>query len=351
MSKGIFLADTAPSSHAAPSPAGMEPPRARHGWLGRWQWRTELTGVVMVGFVALVLAAALPRLLPGTPFVHLDQGRLHVGVCFVGAALAFWLLGARLRAALSAVSAALLLGSLAWFLAEAREPHAPDVTPDFSLISFNVLGFNPRGAEIAAYLANEAPDVAFVLEAPALHDSLDVMQAAFPYSAGCASTLRCDMAIFSRHPLRDVEVVPFFTVHGRLLIATLDLAAGPVTLIAAHLTKPYYGNWHALQLDLLAERLGRIEGPVVLAGDFNSLPFVRAFQDALIDRAGLRLASRMAPTWPALPSRVLSYGGFAIDHVLVGGDLVPVSVELIEDPIGSNHRGLVSRFALPALRP
>ncbi|MGD1887916.1 MAG: endonuclease/exonuclease/phosphatase family protein [Cohaesibacteraceae bacterium] len=322
--------------------------RAPSRWPGRWNWRVELTGVIMVGFVALVLAAGLPRLLPDTPFVHLDQGRLHVGVGFIGAALAFWVLGAKLRAAISALAGLALLGSIALFFANAHAPPAPEAAPDISLISFNVLGFNPRGAEIAAYLANEAPDVAFVLEAPALHQHMDTMNAAFAHRAGCWPGPSCDMAIFSQHPLVDVEIVPFFTVHGRLLIATLDLPAGPVTLVAAHLTKPYYGNWHDLQLGRLNERLAQIEGTVVLAGDFNSQAFVPAFREALIERADLRLASRMQPTWPALSSSRLSYAGFAIDHVLVGGGLEPVSVSVIEDPLGSNHRGLMSRFALPA---
>ena len=155
------------------------------------------------------------------------------------------------------------------------------------------------------------------------------------------------MAIFSKHPLSDVEIVPFFSVDGRLLIATLELANGPVTLVAAHLTKPYYGAWHQLQLDQLVHQLGRIEGPLVLAGDFNSQPFVSAFRDALVRQADLRLASRLQPTWPAFSSSMISYAGFAIDHVLVGGGLRPTSVSLIDDPIGSNHRGFVSQFALP----
>ena len=45
-----------------------------------WRWREEAVGVVMVGFVGLVMVAVLPHLLPGTVLVHLDQGRLHAGV-------------------------------------------------------------------------------------------------------------------------------------------------------------------------------------------------------------------------------------------------------------------------------
>lgn len=302
--------------------------------------------MVMVGFVGLVMVAALPHLLRGTVLVHLDQGRLHAGVGFLLCALVLLVLRARVRALISALAGVCLLASIALFAVNSFAATAPARTADFTLISFNVLGFNPRGAEIAAYLTEEAPDVVLVLEAPALHDHLDAMRAVFPYNAGCGAGARCDMAIFSQHRLSNVEIVPFFTIHGRLIRAQIEIADETVTLLAAHLTKPYYGNWHHRQMDRLVEILAEIEGPVVLAGDFNSQAFVAAFREHLIENANMRLASRLQPTWPALTSLPLSMAGFAIDHVLVRGGLMPVDVRLIEDPIGSNHRGLLSSFDL-----
>ncbi len=323
--------------------AGQRRPGLR---AANWRWREEAVGVVMVGFVGLVMVAVLPHLLPGTVLVHLDQGRLHAGVGFLLCALVLFALRARIRALLSALAGVSLLASIGLFAAGSFAAMSPDKRPDFTLISFNVLGFNPRGAEIAAYFAGQAPDVALVLEAPALHEHLDAMHAAFPYSAGCGEGLHCDMAIFSRHPIRSAQIMPFFTIHGRLIRAQIEIADESVTLLAAHLTKPYYGNWHSQQMDRLVETLAEIEGPVVLAGDFNSQAFVRAFHDHLIGEADMRLASRLQPTWPALSSFPLSMAGFAIDHVLVRGALAPVEVRLIEDPIGSNHRGLFSAFDL-----
>lgn len=312
----------------------------------RWRWRDEAVGVVMVGFAGLVMVAVLPHLLPGTAFVHLDQGRLHAGVGFIACALVLFVLRAPVRALVSALAGSVMLASIALFALNSLAPMAPDRRPDLSMISFNVLGFNPRGADIAAYLAEQAPDVAVILEAPALHDDLHTMNAAFPYNAGCGPGARCDLAVFSMHPLRDVETIAFFTIHGRLIRATLEVAGQDVTLLAAHLTKPYYGDWHDRQMDRLVEVLDDVEGPVVLAGDFNSQAFVRAFETHLIGEAGMRLASRLQPTWPALGSLPLSMAGFAIDHVLVRGAIAPVAVELIEEPIGSNHRGLLSTFDL-----
>lgn len=312
----------------------------------RWRWRDEAVGVVMVGFAGLAMVAALPHLLPSTPFVHLDQSRLHAGIAFIACALVLFVLRAPVRAFVSAVVGAVMLASIALFALGSLAPMANDRQADFTLISFNVLGINPRGSEIAAYLVEEDPDVAFVLEAPALAGDLDVINAAFPHRAGCWPSSRCDMAIYSKHPFGDVDIIPFFTVDGRLIRAQMRINGQDVTLLAAHLTKPYWGGWHDLQMDQLVKVLAEINGPVVLAGDFNSQAFVHAFRTHLIDEAGMQLASRLQPTWPALSSLPLSLAGFAIDHVLVRGDITPVDVQLIDDPIGSNHRGLLSTFDL-----
>lgn len=312
----------------------------------RWRWRDEAVGVVMVGFVGLVLVAALPHLLPYTPLVHLDQGRLHAGAGFIVCALVLFVLRAPVRALISAVVGSVMLASIALFALTSLAPMAKDRQADFTMISFNVLGTNPRGDEIAAYLVDEAPDVLFVMEALAIGNDLDAINAAFPYRAGCWPGPRCDMAVYAKHPFGAVDIIPFSTIDGRLIRAQIALDGYQVTLLAAHLTKPYWGGWHDVQMDRLVEVLDDVEGPVVLAGDFNSQAFVRAFRTHLIDHAGMQLASRLQPTWPALASPLLSAAGFAIDHVLVRGGIQPVGVQLIEDPIGSNHRGFISTFDL-----
>lgn len=316
------------------------------GFVRPYAWRSELTGIVMLGFVGLGLAVIAPFLASDTPLVHLDQGRLHAGVGFLLAASAFLILGAKLRALVSLLAGVALLASLALFLSRASADPTPQRGADLSLISFNILGINPRGSEIADYFIEQAPDVVFILEAVAIHSERERLAAAFPYNAGCGAGDRCDMAVFSPYPLSQIEVLPFFGINGRLIKAQITLPNGSATLVAAHFTKPYYGAAHERQLNRIAELMETIEGPVVLAGDFNSQPFVQAFRQALIERSGLQLASAMQPTWPALASMTLSWAGFAIDHVLLRGPISPVSVDLIEPTIGSNHRGFFSRFDL-----
>jgi endonuclease/exonuclease/phosphatase (EEP) superfamily protein YafD len=311
----------------------------------RWRLRDELIGIVTLGLLGLIAASLVPYFVPGTYLANLDQARLHLGMGFVLCALTLFVLRAPRRGAFSLVCALGLLGTIGAFVVQASAVVEPDRAPEFSLISFNMLGTNPRGQEIAAYLADEGPDVVFALEAGALSNNLRTMRRAFPYGAGCSDP-RCDMAIFSKHPLSAVEVLPFAPTQGRLIRVEVELAGTPVTLVAVHMTKPYWGQWHGQQLEQLSQLLAEIEGPVVLAGDFNSQPFVRAFRQNLVDIGQMKLASGLLPTWPAFSSLPLSMAGVAIDHVLVRGAVTPVEVRLIEDPLGSNHRGLLARFDL-----
>lgn len=312
----------------------------------RWRLRDELIGMVMVGLAGLIAAAAIPFVIPGTYLANLDQARLHIGFGFVLCALVLFVLRAPRRGFLTLLMATGLLGSVGVFVWQSSALATPERTSELTLVSFNMLGTNPRGGDIVDYLAGEEPDVVFALEALALRDDLRAMRDAFPYGAGCWPGPRCDMAIFSKHPLSNVEIAPFEPINGRLVRAQIEVLGNPVTLVAVHLTKPYWGRWHGEQMDQLVAFLNEIDGPVVLAGDFNSQPFVDAFREHLMDEAQMRLASTMLPTWPALPSLPLSMAGVAIDHMLVRGAVSPVDVQLIEDPLGSNHRGLIGRFDL-----
>ncbi|MEM6711914.1 MAG: endonuclease/exonuclease/phosphatase family protein [Pseudomonadota bacterium] len=311
-----------------------------------WRWRSECVGAISVGFVALLGVVLLPHLFRHTLLIHLDQARLHAGVGILACGLVFAIFGARLRAFLSAVIGVVILGTVGFFFVSMQLPMAADRDPELTLVSFNVLGVNPRGEEIARYLVDTAPDIALILENEPLHDQTALLTPVFPFTAGCVDGGRCDMAVHSRYPLRDIEVLPFFTTEGRLIRARIDLPGRDVTLLAAHLTKPYHGAWHGLQMDILVDQLARIEGPVILAGDFNSQAFVPAFREHLIEASGMRLISGMRPTWPALEAGPLSYAGFAIDHVLARGDVVPISADRIDDPMGSNHHGLITQFDL-----
>jgi endonuclease/exonuclease/phosphatase (EEP) superfamily protein YafD len=98
-----------------------------------------------------------------------------------------------------------------------------------------------------------------------------------------------------------------------------------------------------LQLDDLASLLEGADGPLIVAGDFNTTPWSPHFQD-LVATAGLRNAANghgYLATWPTAfwPARI------PIDHVLVGGRVAVTHVARGQS-IGSDHYPIVADLRL-----
>jgi endonuclease/exonuclease/phosphatase (EEP) superfamily protein YafD len=94
-------------------------------------------------------------------------------------------------------------------------------------------------------------------------------------------------------------------------------------------------------LERVASHCARIEGPLLLAGDFNLTPWSPFYSD-FIRATGLVNAARgRLATWPAW----LGPLGIPIDHALLRGSLSLVRIASGPD-LGSDHLPL--KFALAA---
>lgn len=164
----------------------------------------------------------------------------------------------------------------------------------------------------------------------------------YPYFFEDARTNAHGSAIYSKYPLRDAAVTQF----GRATMAhaVVELPSGPTTVVAVHASQPLSGPAVLrTELDQLGAMFGGIDGPVVLAGDFNATRQHQAFRELLdtgFRDAHLETGRGMATTWPVgrrLPPFAL------IDHVLVSPDLAVASVD--EATItGADHRAVVARI-------
>ena len=134
--------------------------------------------------------------------------------------------------------------------------------------------------------------------------------------------------------------------------ATMDLDGLPVLVAAVHAVSPYpddTARWSA-ELDELAEWLGEVDGPAVVAGDFNATFDHPQFRDVLA--AGYRDAAEQAgagflPTFPANRRRLPLL--ITIDHVLVNGGIVASDVRRVQID-DTDHEGLVATLAVPSPR-
>jgi hypothetical protein len=131
-------------------------------------------------------------------------------------------------------------------------------------------------------------------------------------------------------------------VGSYALVVDARLEGIEVTLAMVHLSRPFplsgFGRQVA-QVERLAGQLADIPRPIILAGDFNALPWSK-----ILDTLSLAMAADNAQWTGTFPAG--SPLKLAIDQVRVSGGLKVVS--LATGPyVGSVHLPLVATIALP----
>lgn len=250
-------------------------------------------------------------------------------------------IAAGVAAAVVAWNGALVLGLSGYALPEV----APAEARLLRVMSLNVHGSLPA-LETAAGLAREyRADIVAIYEAPegltleqfgALFPELSVW--ALPSARannGWPLIRRSALAIRSGS---DIAVTTYDGSHGVVLRATMD----GVQLVTAHPPSPGDPGLKADRDRQLADTATGLamEAPFIVAGDFNTTPWGRAYASAPGTRAG---DPRFAGTFPAM----LGPLGLPIDHIRFGGGLKLTDYREGPD-VGSDHLPLFATFALPA---
>ncbi len=259
------------------------------------------------------------------------------------------LAGARMWAAtlhgLAAIVALALAVAPQWFPASAApRPGAPLVR----IYSANVQALNTDVDAIRLSLVAVDADVVVLIEvgdAPAAR--LDQILADYPHRIASPRIERSSGAarsvVASRWPLTAIRDRPD-GLHA--VGATVRTPLGPLNVLGVHLTRPwpFQEQWGQIsQTMALAAVVSDLSGPVVVAGDFNSVSSARIGRQIRRD-IGLRPAPGFPGTWPAA---VPSVFGVTIDQVYRSPDLALVSRRLGR-PTGSDHRPVVTEITLAA---
>lgn len=243
---------------------------------------------------------------------------------------------------------ALWLLALPLFWLSAAKP-APDVghknipgTSVLAVATFNVHMGNHDTTPLARWLAETKPDVLVLHEvSPEYAKGLDAITD-YPFRYLMPRNDPFGMAVLSRFPLAQAQTVE--DGDGLQHIETqLDWNGQPIRLTAWHPMPPISQYDHTKrnhQLQALAKAAKASGQPAIVAGDLNATPWSNAFSK--LDQAGLRRASGLAPTWPAV-----GYGwiGIPIDHVLVTQQWSVVKRQ-VGPNLGSDHLPVFVRIAL-----
>jgi len=123
-----------------------------------------------------------------------------------------------------------------------------------------------------------------------------------------------------------------------LAVMQVEAPQGPLWIVALHLRWPY-PDGQAAQLREVVPYLETLEGPIVLAGDFNMVPWSHALRQ-IAGATGSTRVGAAASTFP----RFHPWVRLPIDHVFATGQ---GAIE-VRPLLGSDHYGIVARITLDA---
>jgi endonuclease/exonuclease/phosphatase (EEP) superfamily protein YafD len=309
--------------------------------------RQTLSTAICV-IVSLVMAALATRYVhPHWILATLHSLQLHAAIaCLLAMAVALALYRHPIVLGLLACALILVAHTVYMGFDMGRSVSAADAgAPGFRLMSFNILSDNfENGEAIASAIISSGADIVNVMEAAPLYNQLERIAQTYPYRLGCGVIVLndCDQLMLSKVPLENGSVRTLSDIfENRFILAQVTLAGRKINIGGIHTTKPYFDNFHTMELIRAALAITDTDGPLVLSGDFNAsslAPNMRAF----LKWTDLHPAGWEAATWP------IEAGAFGvpIDHVFVRAPLTIRTLQRLPDAIGSNHYGLMADIAI-----
>lgn len=217
-------------------------------------------------------------------------------------------------------------------------PPNPEGGETVTVLFANVLGHNPGRRALLDLIDDVDPDVIGLVEVtPSWARSLDALGQRYPHRLVEARSDAFGVALYSRHPLEDLELVylagePLPSVAARWPGGPRILVTHPPPPVSAQTAK-----MRRAQLGALDAWMAKSAGHFLAMGDLNCAPWAVSFP-----RTPARGAMRIG-TWSG-PM------GLPLDHVLVGTEVGLDDVRL-GSAIGSDHRPVVATIRIGTRTP
>lgn len=273
-----------------------------------------------------------------------SQGVPFYLVALVMAGIAFLAFGRWRRGVASLLLAAIFTTLFYQNVSRGFAP-APEVSTNatkLKVIHFNILYNNQKSKELAEYFLKEDADVVVILEAPAIARYQGILFQKYPHQTACGGAKPCDIIILSKYQPTNVITRTGGTIwRNRFVKVEYEKEGKPFTVVATHFTKPHYDWTQMSEYYNYTRNLARMDGPLILTGDFNATPWGNGFQ-RFLEQNRFKLQQWPKGTWP------VEWGDYAvpIDHVMARDGAVISNVELVPEILGSNHRGLIAEVTL-----
>jgi len=157
----------------------------------------------------------------------------------------------------------------------------------------------------------------------------------FPNQHICPFTAIGGTAVLSRSPIIKGSRKCFD--GGGMTVVQVDKGHGPIWVVSTHLNWPFPYSQKE-QLDRLLPQLSKLEGPVIIGGDFNMVPWsysVRSIQETTRTR-------RLRGTLTTFHIAHIGLLGMPIDHVL--GPKYCIGETRRRPKLGSDHHGVFAHI-------
>ncbi len=299
--------------------------------------------LIRLGLVLGALGAALLAILALFGFAVPEFDLLNHAQIFllpatlVGLVIVAVLLGGTLRSVAAIIMLVGVAASanvmLPEFLGSLRARPTAPASGTVTMMTHNLFGMNYEMEKVVAAIRAEDPDIIVLQEyfgeqATDLHP---LLLADYPFFVRCRGGKRANLGLYSRLPLTQVEdgACPnnaYGTTRTAHILAEFQTEDGkPFSVITTHMDWPLPVARQREQLSALSAVVDKIEGPMILAGDFNSTPWSYALRD-FVARNGLARETVNLVTYP------LSWYYFGawrdtipflpLDHVMTRGGIV-----------------------------
>jgi endonuclease/exonuclease/phosphatase (EEP) superfamily protein YafD len=246
-----------------------------------------------------------------------------------------------------AVAGAISVAAVLPYVPRSLGPAAVAVPSDAPLkvLTVNVSYRQFKERRLLEIVREANPDVVVVQElTPHAERVLGDLDTAFPHFRKFPAERQYGIGLWSRYELESGETIAL----GRLpaIEARVRGPSGTFTVIGVHLSAPMTRRRAAArnqQLAELAARAAAVQGPLIVAGDFNTTPYSPFFADFL-QAAGVtdsRRGRTISTSWPTM----LRLAGIPIDHVAVNAGFSILSHRRLPD-FESDHFGALVEVAL-----
>jgi endonuclease/exonuclease/phosphatase (EEP) superfamily protein YafD len=262
-------------------------------------------------------------------FVHF---RPQYALCLVASAAAAALTGRRI--VMAVMLAAALVNALEVAPAFRGSMQRDKSAAAMRVVVFNLGLDNTRFDAVARFLAESRADAVVLLEVGSRwRQPLAALQAVYAHQLVHPREDPFGLALLSAHPCMPCEVIE---EDGRVpaILGRLALQGRQVWVAAVHAVPPVSAEWSRARddhLEHIARHVARLDGPRLMAGDFNTTPWAPSFR-VLTGPTGLRDGGLALASWPTF----LPFPVVPIDHVLVSRELA-VLAQWRGPDLGSDH--------------